>query len=134
VYDSTANIRTASVARGTEFFGTDLLPRVYTTGASGAFNPVAIGVAPASAVWGTYAIDLNYLTRTFSVSLNSVTLASNVPMHALADNGIDINFTVNGRGIDVAYFDNFLVSAVPEPATISAIAMLALLTRRRRCL
>ena len=56
-------------------------------------------------------------------------------MNPASDNGIDINFTVNGRGLDEAYFDNFIVSAVPEPTSIGTITMFAVAalgTRRRR--
>ena len=133
VYDSTANVRTLSVARGTVPLGNELTPTVYATGATGQFTPTEIGAGPASGAWGTFELDLDYLSRTFDVSLNGVVLAFDLPMNVAADNGIDLNFTVNGRGIDVAYFDNFLVTAVPEPGTlgVAALCMVTLLSRRR---
>lgn len=127
VYDSTENIRAASIARGLDSV---LGPQIYGTDATGQFNATSLGNAPASGTWGTYELVLNYLTDTYSFSLNNVLLGSR-PMNGLADNGISINFTVNGRGLDVAYFDGFSVNAVPEPATIGILSLVAIPLMRR---
>lgn len=137
VYDSTANVLTASVLRTAIAAvpgGAPTSAAVYTTLPNGQINPAPVGAGANSGVWGTYALDLDYVTHTFVVSLNNVPLTLPLPMNVAANDGMDINFTVSGRGIDAAYFDNFSVSAVPEPTTVAALglATTGLLARRRR--
>jgi len=145
VYDSTSNERTASFARSAIPLvpnGAPAFANIYTadgtlpddSNGNSPYNPVPNGLAAASSTWGTYAMDLNYVTRTYTVSLNGVQVGPARLMNVQADNGLDINFTVNGRGLDDAFFDNFAVVAVPEPTTLSVtgIAAVGLLARRRR--
>lgn len=135
VYDSSANIRTASIARSALAGiagGTPTSSAIYMTNSTGAYTPASIGAGPASGAWGTYRLEMNYTNHTFAFFLNNVAQGGG-PMNVAADNGIDINFTVNGRGMDIAYFDNFSVNAVPEPASLGVVglALGSLLARRR---
>lgn len=136
VYDSSANTRAVSVARSALAAvpgGAPTTSGIYLSNVTGSYTPVPATAGPASGAWGTYRLELDYSTDTFAFFLNGVPQGGGA-MNAAADNGIDINFTVNGRGLDVAYFDNFSVNAVPEPAStamlgLAAVSMLA----RRRC-
>jgi hypothetical protein len=116
--------------------------RIYATGADGEVVNSPIGLAAASGVWGSYEMDLNYVTRTFQVFLNNVAVGGVQSMYDLGSsvlnapyNGLDFDFSESGRGLDVAYFDNVsILAAVPEPTSLALAglgAAAALLKRRR---
>jgi PEP-CTERM motif len=138
VYDSTGETRAASFARSaisSQPGGAVTATGLYATDGSGEYNPSALAsFANDSGAWNTYAMDLNYLTRTFTVSFDGQQLGGDRSFNSAADNGFDVNFTVNGRGLDSADFDNFSVTATPEPASLGLLGLMcgALLGRRHR--
>jgi len=112
------------------------LPSMYGTNASGdPSNPVFLGNGAADNTFGTYRLELNYQTRMYQLYLNGAPVGSPQSIATAANNGIDIDFHVVGRGQDTAYFDNLSVTAgpVPEPATLGVMLLggAMLLARRR---
>ncbi|MGH7180277.1 MAG: hypothetical protein ACREJC_23060 [Tepidisphaeraceae bacterium] len=131
VYDGDESDRTLSIARGITNINGPNEPNIYGTDLTGAFDPNELGDAPASGVWGTYEIDMDYTSGTWTFKLNSVLMGGVRPFASGADNGLDVNFTVNGRGIDVAYFDNYSVTATPEPASLCGLLFGGMMMFRR---
>jgi len=128
IYDTNANALAATISVYDDGIG----PAVAGTDDFGA--PVFLGDASDRGTWDTYLVELNYQTRLYSVFLNGTQLGDAQAIAAAADNGIgDVDFLAWTRGTDSAYFDNLSIStsAVPEPATLSALAMSGLLLGRR---
>jgi hypothetical protein len=103
---------------------------------------VALGAAPARNTWNTYAMILNYGNQTFDFEVNGV-VQNVAPLPFITGAGVgadatlgDFDLFVTAPGNDSAYFDNVSVtsSTVPEPATLSLLALggLAGLRRQRR--
>jgi hypothetical protein len=113
------------------------LPSMYGTTASGdPSNPVFLGNGAADNTFGTYLLQLNYQTRKYQLFLNGSPVGAPQDIATAANNGIDIDFHVVGRGQDTAYFDNLVVTAgpVPEPATVGVLLLMGgglMLSRRR---
>ena len=98
-------------------------------------------------VWHNVSLDLNYATDTYAVVLDGSFLASNIPfcgnsgafctgsstISSYGDGFFDSFGGISGQN-DVGYIDNYSVSAVPEPASLTLIGsgLLALAFLRRR--
>jgi hypothetical protein len=111
------------------------LPSMYGTNASGdPSNPVFLGNGAADNTFGTYLLQLNYQTRKYQLFLNGSPVGSPQDIATAANNGIDIDFHVVGRGQDTAFYDNLTVTAgpVPEPATIGVLLLGGAMALSRR--
>jgi hypothetical protein len=91
--------------------------------------------------YNNFDLALDYNTSTYSVSLNGALLESGLPFFTagateLTDadiSALQASDSATSNATGVAYFDNYSVSSVPEPASLGLVAMAALsLTRRRR--
>jgi hypothetical protein len=100
-------------------------------------------------VWNQVDLTLNYITQTYAIDLNGVTIDSNVPfcgsnsgcsgavVASYADGFFDTFAAVNAN--DIGFLDNYSVStpsAVPEPTSLAllgtAFVALAAIRRRRK--
>lgn len=129
IYDTNAQNLAATISVYDDSIG----PAVAGTDDAGA--PVFLGDGTARGTWDTYAVELNYATRLYSVFLNGVQIGDAQAIATGADNGIgDVDFLAWTRGTDSAYFDNLSITtnAVPEPAMLSMVGMTGLLLGRRR--
>lgn len=84
--------------------------------------------------WQTVEIQADYSTQTFDIYLNDVAVGSDLGF--LADTHDLASVFFGGfnspDATEYAYFDNLLITAVPEPASLALMGMGALLVLRRR--
>ncbi|CAN5650512.1 hypothetical protein BH09PLA1_BH09PLA1_13590 [soil metagenome] len=128
IYDTNANNLTATISVYDDMIG----PGV--SGTDDSLSQVYLGDGSARGTWDTYMVEMNYLTRTYTVLLNGMQIGDAQAINAAADNGIgDVDFLSWTRGTDSAYFDNFSITtnSVPEPGMISAFAIGGMMLRRR---
>ena len=129
IYDTNANNLVATISTYDDLIG----PGVSGTDSLG--SQIYLGDRTSRGTWDTYMVQLDYNSRTYSVYLNGNQIGDFQSINAAADNGIgDVDFLSWTRGTDSAYFDNVLITteAVPEPSSLSAIALGVLLVGRRR--
>jgi hypothetical protein len=129
IYDTNANNLVANVSVYDDLIG----PGIAATDDTG--TPVYLGDGTLRGTWDSYAVEIDYTTRSYSVFLNGTLIGNPQSIATLADNGIgDVDFVSWTRGTDSAYFDNLIVTtnAVPEPASVSVIGLTGLLLARRR--
>lgn len=128
IYDTNANNLAATIS----VYDDNIGPAISGTDDFGA--QVFLGDGTERGNWDTYLVELNYITRLYSVYVNGTQIGSPQSIAAAADSGIgDVDFLSWTRGTDSAYFDNLSIStnAVPEPAMLSAAAFGGLLLGRR---
>lgn len=84
--------------------------------------------------WNTYAIRIDYVSHTASLWLNNAMVMDGIDTSAATDVFSDADIWVGGGLGDRAFYDNYTVNAVPEPATLAALGLgaAALLRRRRK--
>jgi len=88
--------------------------------------------APASDLWASYELKLDFVLQKYQLFVDNVAAGSARPFVPGAEDSLDINFTDVGRGLDTAYFDNFSVTAVPEPSALAGALVLGMVARRRK--
>jgi hypothetical protein len=129
VYDTNANNLALTISVYDDLVG----PAIAGTDESG--ENVFLGEGSARGTWDTYAIEIDYTTRLYTVFFNGNQIGTAQSIAAAADNGIgDVDFLSWTRGNDAAFFDNLIITtnAVPEPASLGAVALSGLLVGRRR--
>lgn len=85
--------------------------------------------------WNSLELVMNFNTRTVSGLLNGVSLGAPVAMtHSITEvTDIDLFGTrTTGMSSNGLFLDDYMVEAVPEPATMGALGLLAALVARRR--
>lgn len=92
------------------------------------------GVVVSRNLWHNFRVDLDYASRQAKVFVDNTLVAQN---HSLGPNinnvlsDVDL-YNIDGNGGDKAYYDDFSVTNVPEPASASLVAIVILAIRRRR--
>ena len=128
IYDTNAFNLVATISAYDDEIG----PAV--SGTDDNLEQVFLADGSARGTWDTYLVEMDYTTRTYTVSLNGLQIGPALTINAAADNGIgDVDFLSWTRGTDSAYFDNFSITthAVPEPATLGIAGITGLLLARR---
>jgi hypothetical protein len=129
VYDTNANNLALTISVYDDMIGPGI------SGTDESLAQVFLDEASARGTWDTYAVEIDYTSRTYTVFINGNLVGSPLALNAAADNGIgDVDFLSWTRGTDSAYFDNLLITtnAVPEPASLSLVAAAGMLLARRR--
>jgi hypothetical protein len=106
---------------------------------SGAF--IETGLVLPFNQWNNFTLEMNYVTHTYQAFVNGAPVGDAEPfvdpgIVAFSDAPISTLAASGGAGLSApgtAYFDNYSIEIVPEPATaaIIGVASLALLRRRR---
>lgn len=80
---------------------------------------------------------LNFSTRTFDLRIDGALALRNLRMYSSTATGLadaDLQVQSDIRGTDSGYFDNYIVSVIPTPASVAVLGLggLSVLRRRRR--
>ena len=129
VYDTNANNLALTISVYDDMIGPGI------SGTDDSLAQVFLSEASERGTWDTYAIEIDYTSRSYTVFINGNLVGSPLTLNAAADNGIgDVDFLSWTRGTDSAYFDNLLITtnAVPEPASLGLIGSTGMLLARRR--
>jgi hypothetical protein len=110
-------------------------------------GPSHLGLTPVTNTipgtgWHTYELDFNYATQLYSVSLDGVVKVTNSPFENDSSLPAQTQFQdapittlvdqPGGNTAGTAFFDNYVVSLVPEPGAIGLFVIGVLTLKRRR--
>lgn len=103
---------------------------------AGLFN---LGIAMPLGQWHGIGLRMNFATQTFTVEFNGSELVDSVTLLPLtlgflsSSTGIaDADLTVQNRGRDDYFFDNYVVEVIPAPGTAALLGLGGLMAARRR--
>jgi len=83
--------------------------------------------------WNKLVMTMNYTSGTMSIALNGVTSATTLSLASVATTVVDdADLISRATGFEVGHFDDLNIEAVPEPATMTALALGAAAMLRRR--
>ena len=107
-----------------------------TSTASGILSQVALLPTPAMQRWISVDLNINFLTRAVIATVDGVQVALpnlGVGTDRIEDFGLHVAYLTPITGDSgLAYFDDYRVAAVPEPAFMTLLALGALVANRRR--